>query len=256
MAMKKADMIPAIIAVAGAYLAWFGVHYWRSDVKYPTDPIKAVLTGKPMPDNSKTDVQDIGTVLGQLGAASAAGVGVGGAGAAALGGAASVGQSIANDAQKYQGTSYVYGGNASKVGDWDCSSFVSYVLGHDLKFPLPGGSWGAPGFPPNSHGPTTYNYMLWGTSVDLKDVQPGDLIVSVEHIAIALSGTQMISAQDEKLGVGTSSFPAGFPSGPPMYRRVTQFAPASLLDIIGAGSAAGTTTTTPPTTRTDNPKYN
>ena len=34
---------------AGVYLAWFGIHYWRSDIKYPTDPIKDILTGKGLP---------------------------------------------------------------------------------------------------------------------------------------------------------------------------------------------------------------
>jgi hypothetical protein len=33
----------------GGYLVWFGVHYWRSDTAWPTDPLKAVLTGRPLP---------------------------------------------------------------------------------------------------------------------------------------------------------------------------------------------------------------
>ena len=46
--------IPVAITVTGGYLAWFGVHYWRSAVKWPSDPVKAVLTGKGIPDNTKT----------------------------------------------------------------------------------------------------------------------------------------------------------------------------------------------------------
>ena len=42
-------VIPVVIIGIGAYLAWFGVHYWRSDVKYPTDPVKALLQGKGLP---------------------------------------------------------------------------------------------------------------------------------------------------------------------------------------------------------------
>lgn len=45
----RAPVVPVVLAGLGAYLAWFGVHYWRSDVKYPSDPVKAVLTGKPLP---------------------------------------------------------------------------------------------------------------------------------------------------------------------------------------------------------------
>lgn len=44
-----APIIPVAMVLIGAYLAWFGIHYWRSDTKWPTDPIKAVLQGKPVP---------------------------------------------------------------------------------------------------------------------------------------------------------------------------------------------------------------
>ncbi len=47
-------VIPVVLMLFGGYLCWFGVHYWRSDTPYPTDPLKAVLTGKeiPKPDRS------------------------------------------------------------------------------------------------------------------------------------------------------------------------------------------------------------
>lgn len=41
----SAPIIPLTLTGIGLYLAWFGVHYWRSDTKWPTDPIKEVLTG-------------------------------------------------------------------------------------------------------------------------------------------------------------------------------------------------------------------
>jgi len=44
-----APILPVTILGIGAYLAWFGVHYWDSDIKWPTDPIKDVLTGKGIP---------------------------------------------------------------------------------------------------------------------------------------------------------------------------------------------------------------
>lgn len=52
-----APLIPVLIMAGGAYLCWFGVHYWRSDVTWPTDPIKAVLTGKPLPDPTYASYQ-------------------------------------------------------------------------------------------------------------------------------------------------------------------------------------------------------
>jgi Lysozyme like domain len=48
-----APILPISLLVAGGYLAWFGVHYWRSaNVKWPTDPVKAVLTGQAVPANT------------------------------------------------------------------------------------------------------------------------------------------------------------------------------------------------------------
>ena len=45
-----APVIPVAILGIGAYLAWFlGVHYWGSDTRWPTDPVKDVLQGKPLP---------------------------------------------------------------------------------------------------------------------------------------------------------------------------------------------------------------
>jgi hypothetical protein len=44
-----APLIPVVLIGIGAYLCWFGIHYWDSDTKWPTDPVKAVLTGKPLP---------------------------------------------------------------------------------------------------------------------------------------------------------------------------------------------------------------
>jgi transglycosylase-like protein with SLT domain len=58
-----APVIPVAVLGIGAYLAWFGVHYWRSDVKYPTDPLKAVLQGSGLPANTGTPTADEAAVL-------------------------------------------------------------------------------------------------------------------------------------------------------------------------------------------------
>ena len=48
----EGPVIPLVIIGIGAYLAWFGVHYWDSDTKWPTDPLKDVLQGKGIPQPS------------------------------------------------------------------------------------------------------------------------------------------------------------------------------------------------------------
>lgn len=45
----SAPVIPVVLIMIGGYLAWFGAHYWRQDVRWPSDPIKAVLQGKSLP---------------------------------------------------------------------------------------------------------------------------------------------------------------------------------------------------------------
>lgn len=45
----SAPVIPLLLVGFGAYFMWFGVHYWRGDLKWPSDPIKSVLQGKGLP---------------------------------------------------------------------------------------------------------------------------------------------------------------------------------------------------------------
>lgn len=221
--MASSPAIPVAIVVGGAYLAWFGVHYWRTDVSWPSEPVKAVLTGKPVPDAVKDDSALLTT--------SVVGPGLGIAAEATASGAVGTGNGadIAHDALKYQGAGYVWGGDASVPGRWDCSSFVSKVLGQDFHMVLPGGGhWGDPGYPPNSHGPGSTAYMLYGTGITLAQVMPGDLIVSTGHIGIAIGNGEMISAEDPADGTKIGTFPAGFPEGPPVYRRVVGAAAGAL----------------------------
>lgn len=87
---RSAGGSPSVLAVSligvGAYLAWFGVHYWRTDVAWPSDPIKAVLTGKSVPVGNKSTAAELTTpvagnpdVTGAIGAlgGGAAGPGTG-----------------------------------------------------------------------------------------------------------------------------------------------------------------------------------
>jgi hypothetical protein len=57
--MSDTPALPAALIVAGGYLAWFGVHYWRTDVAWPSDPVKAVLTGKPIPAAGPDKLRDM-----------------------------------------------------------------------------------------------------------------------------------------------------------------------------------------------------
>jgi hypothetical protein len=45
----SAPVIPLLLIGIGGYLAWFGIHYWRSDLRWPSDPVKSVLQGKGLP---------------------------------------------------------------------------------------------------------------------------------------------------------------------------------------------------------------
>jgi cell wall-associated NlpC family hydrolase len=230
----SAPVLPVMVMGLGAYLTWFGVHYWRSDTPWPSDPIKAVLTGQsiPVPDRS-SDEAAIGQIVRSAQAAQAAqqaAIAAGVAGAAAVGGvlgpAAAVqsgggGDKIAAQALNYVGAGYVFGGKADKIGDWDCSSFVSFVLGHDLGYPLPGGKWGDPGMPPHAHGPSTSNYMMWGKPVSASAVKKGDLIVNSEHMGIVVTTGTYMSAKTPSAGTGLGLYGSSFPGGAYVFRRVT-----------------------------------
>lgn len=218
--LGNAPVIPVVLLMIGGYVMWFGVHYFRSDQKWPSDPIKAVLTGGTTPAPTyQQEAQKQASVSAYV--SSVAGGGSDAAAAVAAGAAAGAG-GIAADAQQYVGSGYVWGGHADRPGNWDCSSFVSYVLGHDLGLPLPGGHWGDPGFPPHAHGPTAGSYALYGSSINLDQVRAGDLVVWSSHIGIAINSTQIVSARDEAEGTGISTI-AGTTSSlaePVRYRRV------------------------------------
>lgn len=138
------------------------------------------------------------------------------------------GAQIAADAARYIGLGYVFGGIADRPGDWDCSSFVSYVLGHDLGLALPGGRWGEPGFPPTSHGPVVVSYANWTLALTVPESQaaPGDLVCFVGlgasgHIGIVTGPNQMISALNPDMGTLRSPIQGYGPYGAPIvYRRI------------------------------------
>jgi cell wall-associated NlpC family hydrolase len=225
-------IIPVALMLGGAYLAWFGVYYWGSDTRWPTDPIKSLLTGNgiPAPDRSAradailTPAQSAaalaagGSALAQAGSQVFPNAPTGPVAGPVAPGSRSA---IATYAQRYVGQGYVWGGPADRPGNWDCSSFTSYVLGHDNGLRLPGGGkYGDPGYPPHDHGPTTVEYQLFGQPLIASQVGPGDLIVSSTHMGIAVSSTEYVSALNPSAGTKIENWTVGFPGGPPIFRRV------------------------------------
>jgi cell wall-associated NlpC family hydrolase len=147
--------------------------------------------------------------------------------------------SIANDALRYIGHPYLWGGapGPSGTGGWDCSSFANWVLGHDLGMTLPGMS--SPGYSGTSHGPTTLSYLAWGQATTVShtaaDALPGDLLVWQTHIGFSLGGDQMVSALGAKWGTVQTTVAGGSPGAEILFVRRIKGATLSLNPGAGAG---------------------
>lgn len=176
--------------LALAYLSIGGILAY-SGVENTTvaQSLQAILSGKAPPKGpqdstlSSTELADI----------SSAGAGPGVAGG--LGGSAT-GAAVAQDALRYKGDIYAWGKADPPDGGSDCSGLVNWVLGHDFNLTLPGG---VTNFDGSSHGPVVGQYVIWSGArhVPASQIQPGDLICYPPdvHMGIAISATQMISAQ-------------------------------------------------------------
>jgi cell wall-associated NlpC family hydrolase len=208
----KSPVLELALLGLGSYLMWFGVHYWRDgSVRWPVDPLKSVLQGKPLPAHTETDTEsaeetDILTFTQGGGSGSSGSGGSGGGGSA-------TDSAIANDALQYVGHAYVYGGapGPDGKGGWDCSSFVNYVLGHDLGMSIPGGSWSTVTDDGNEHGPDVSDYVLWTGATTVSSVAAGDLILFPPntHMGIATDGTNFVSAEDPQDGTAVAPISAG-----------------------------------------------
>lgn len=191
---------------AGLVLCWSGIENQPIGTS-----LRTLISGqklKPTPDTVTVDTN----------------VGGGGTGSGPL---PQSDNAIAADAEKYIGKlQYVFGGAPGPNGDGpvDCSSFASLVLGHDLEFQIPGGSWAEVTDNGNVHGPTTVSYLAWsgaetvGHSASV--AQPGDLCVWQTHMGFCTGSNQMVSAQDPALGVGTSVIENAIPGEVLFVRRV------------------------------------
>lgn len=157
------------------------------------------------------------------------------------------GADIAAAGVRYKGQGYVYSGTGARPGDWDCSSFASYVLGHDLGLGLPGGSWTEVTRNGTMHGPVVVSYATWGGAVTVPEASatPGDLVLFVGigtggHMGIVLGADKMVSALDSSQGTLISPINGyGPPGAPIVYRRVTAAAAGPIPAGGGTGAAAG-----------------
>lgn len=187
----------ALTSVAvGSLFVWSGVKGWSilgtvGDLvsgKQPNQPVTSPLT----------------TATESFGAAPAGVAGVSGN----AGG-------IAGTALQYQGHAYRFGGAPGREGQnpWDCSSFVNFVCAVKLGLAIPGNGPGK--YDGTSHGPPTGSWAVWSgmQRIGRSDVSAGDIIVWLGHMGIAISNSQMISAQNPADGTRISGID-GFGNGP------------------------------------------
>ena len=175
-----------------------------------TASIQAIISGKS--PAGLPQVNPIGTPVGVMPSAPGLPVGPGGTTTNPTG------STVANDALTYVGHCYSFGGapGTSGRGCWDCSSFVNWVLGHDLGLAIPGYKPGAYGG--TSHGPPTMVWLAWGaagnmTRISAGQVAPGDLVIWQTHMGIATSAADYVSAYDSAEGTVVHPIHGGGPIG-------------------------------------------
>lgn len=180
----------------GSVLVWSGIKGWNL-----TKTFGELITG------SKPSGSEEYTLTYATGGSSSAG-------------AIATSSGIANDAQKYIGHAYTYGGAPGKDGksNWDCSSFCNWVIGHDAGRAIPG--YGPGQYDGSSHGPPTGSWGIWNGLSHVQTPQAGDLVVWTGHMGIALGANQMISALNSQEGTKITPI-QGYGNGPLMcYGRL------------------------------------
>jgi hypothetical protein len=206
--LGDAPVIPVALLVVGAYLCWFGVHYWASDTKWPTDPLKALLTGKPIPTPDRTAATQALSELqssAAAGAAQAAGQGLAAAGGQVAAQAAGGGQQTLSH-QQLQSLWTANGGNPATA---DLAAAVAEAESS-------GRTWITS---PNPDGGT--NVGLW--QLDTRGVGAGYTVAQLQDPATNARLTVMHSAN----GTNWSQW-EGFTSG-----RYRQFLLSNLLTTGG-----------------------
>src|SRR5260221_6809175 len=184
--MAKISGIALAAAATGALFMWSGI---RGGGILPN--IQNLIAGKPPAD---TGANPISVITG------------GGGGGLGPGGSPT-GNAIASDALTYKGAGYVWGGAPARgIGNWDCSSFANWVIGHDMGIATPGYHAGA--YTGTSHGPPTVAWLAWigsgVTRIPRSQLAAGDICCWQTHMGIPISNSQMISAQTPGSGTQVS----------------------------------------------------
>lgn len=144
---------------------------------------------------------------------------------------------IASYAESFNGHKYVFGGPSNPQGGWDCSSFVSYVLGH-FNMDIPGGSWKKITNNGASHGPVASQYKSWSGaknkgSQNPNNIAAGDLLTWDTHVGFGAGKNRMFSAYSTNSGTIYTPATAG-PTGEQLLIRTINAAQ-------GGGPAGGAT---------------
>ena len=192
--MAKIPGLPVAFIALGGVLVWSGVE---------NEPVTAVLrslaSGKAPAKGGPETFATPGTST--IGTSSTVP-------GAVIGGGSATGVAIANAAVQYAGHCYAYGGAPGTDGKscWDCSSFVNWVVGHDLGMAIPGIAGGT--YTGASHGPPTGAWLLWTGATTIGHssgvAQAGDILVYQTHMGICTGPNQMISAEKPSQGTAES----------------------------------------------------
>lgn len=189
-----------------------GVLIWSAIQNKQVTSVLRELAGGNSPASANSGTADTSAMnAASLASVSYAyGYGTGGTG----GGGAGSGSAIAAAAAQYEGHKYVYGGPSNPTSGWDCSSFVSYILGQQ-GIPIPGGTWASVTGNGAQHGPVAASYLTWSGAATIKRsaVQAGDLLCWETHVGFALDNSQMISAYDESSGTCVTGIDGAGPTG-------------------------------------------
>jgi hypothetical protein len=152
------------------------------------------------------------------------------------------GGAILADAEKYSGHKYVWGGPSNPQTGWDCSSFVSYILGHDFGMTLPGGqSWAKETGSGSEHGPVASAYLSMpgakNEGHNAAKIQKGDLLVWPGHVGFGAGPGKMFSAYDT--ASGTVPSPAQAAGVMTIMRLLGAVGTAAATGASASGSSAG-----------------